>query len=72
MEAFNVAFGTKVIVTDENVRIPPSSISVSKGDEITIHKTDGMYCKAVDKDGNIVYIAAWTEVKPISHTTEYK
>jgi hypothetical protein len=26
MEAYNVKYGTKVIVTDENVKTPPSSI----------------------------------------------
>ena len=43
MEAHNVKYGTKVIVTDENVKIPTSSIPVNKGDEITIYRLDGMY-----------------------------
>jgi len=64
MEAHNVKYGTKVIVTDENVKTPTSSIPVNKGDEITIYKLDGMYCNAVDKYGNKIYIAGWTEVKP--------
>lgn len=64
MEAYNVKYGTKVIVTDENVKTPPSSIQVNKGDEITIHRLDGMYCNGIDKDGNRVYIAGWTEVEP--------
>jgi hypothetical protein len=64
MEAYNVKYGTKVIVTDENVRTPPSSITIKKGDEITIHTLDGMYCNGIDKDGNRIYIAAWTEVEP--------
>lgn len=63
MEAYNVKYGTKVIVTDNEVTIPPSSIPISKGDEITIHNLDGMYCNGVDKDGNKIYIAAWTEVE---------
>lgn len=64
MKAYSVRYGTKVIVTDENVKTPPSSIPVNKGDEITIHRLDGMYCKAVDKYGNRIYIAGWTEVEP--------
>ena len=63
MEAYNVKYGTKVIVTDKNVRTPPQSIPVSKGDEITIYNVDGMYCNGVDKDGNRIYIAVWTEVE---------
>ena len=64
MEAYKVKYGTKVIVIDENVKSPPSSISINKGDEITIHRLDGMYCDGIDKDGNRIYIAGWTEVEP--------
>ena len=64
MEAYNVKYGTKVTVTDENVKTPPSSIQINKGDEITIHRLDGMYCNGIDKDGNRIYIAGWTEVEP--------
>ena len=64
MEAHNVKYGTKVIVTDDEVKTPPSSIPINKGDEITIYSLDGMYCNGIDKDGNRIYIAAWTEVEP--------
>jgi hypothetical protein len=64
MKAYNVKYGTKVIVTDNEITTPPSSIPISKCDEITIHNLDGMYCNGVDKDGNKIYIAAWTEVEP--------
>ena len=64
MEAHNVKYGTKVIVTDKNVKTPPSSIQINKGDEITIHKLDGMYCNGVNKEGSRIYIAGWTEVEP--------
>jgi len=64
MEAYNVKYGTKVIVTDENVETPPSSILVNKGDEITIHRLDGMYINGTNKEGHRIYIAAWTEVEP--------
>jgi hypothetical protein len=63
MKAYNVKYGTKVIVTDEDVKIPPSSIPVNKGDEITIYKLDGMYCNGINKDGDRIYIAALTEVE---------
>ena len=63
MEAYNVKYGTKVIVTDEDVKTPPSSIPVNKGDEITIYKLDGMYCNGINKDGDRIYIAALTEVE---------
>ena len=62
MEAHNVKYGTKVIVTDDNVKTPPSSIPIKKGDTITIHNLDGMYCNGINKDGDSIYIAGWTEV----------
>ena len=64
MEAHNVKYGTKVIVTDNEVKTPPSSTPIIKGDEITIYRLDGMYCNGIDKDGNRIYIAGWTEVEP--------
>lgn len=64
MEAYNVNYGTEVIVIDDDVKTPPASITVKKGDKITIYSLDGMYCNGIDKDGNRIYIAGWTEVEP--------
>ena len=64
MEAYNVKYGTKVKIIDDEVKVPPSAIPVNKGDKITIHRLDGMYCNGIDKDGNRIYIAGWTEVEP--------
>ena len=64
MKAYNVKHGTKVIITDENIKTPPSSIPLNKGDKITIHRLDGMYCSGIDKNGNRICIYAWTDVEP--------
>ena len=64
MEAHNVKYGTKVMVIDENIKTPPTSIPINKGDKIIIHGLDGMYCNGIDKNGIRIYIAAWTEVEP--------
>lgn len=63
MKAYEVKYGTKVVVADENVRTAPISPAVANGDEITIYKLDGMYCNGLDKTGNRIYIAAWTNVE---------
>jgi hypothetical protein len=65
MEAYNVKYGTKVVITDDKVTTPPACAPLQKGDEITIHRLDGMYCNGIDKDGNVIYIAAWTKVEMI-------
>jgi len=64
MEAHKVKYGTKVIVTDNDIQIPPSSPQVNKGDEITILHLDGIYCNGRDKEGNRIYIGALTQVEP--------
>ena len=63
MEAHEVKYGTKVIITDDEVKTPPSSTPIYKGDKITIYRLDGMYCSGVDENGNRIYIAGWTEVE---------
>lgn len=65
MEAHNVKYGTRVKVIDAEVEIPPSSIPVKQGDEIKIFKLDGTYCNGLNADGDMVYIAGWTEVELI-------
>ena len=64
MQAHTVKYGTKVIVTDKKIKTPPSSLQIHTGDIVAIHKLDGMYCNGINKDGNKIYIAAWTEVEP--------
>jgi len=63
MEAHEVKYGTRVKVIDKNVNIPPASVPVKQGDIIKILGIDGMYCKGKDAKGDIVYIAAWTDVE---------
>lgn len=66
MEAYEIKRNTKVIVLSDEVRTPPSSLPISKGDVITILNMDGMYCNCLDKDNNRVYISALTEVEELS------
>ena len=65
MEAHKVKYGTRVRVTDGTIVTPPSSIEINTGDVITMLKPDGMYCKGENKDGDRVYISAWTDVEEI-------
>jgi hypothetical protein len=66
MEAYEIKRNTKVRVLSDEVRTPPSSLPISKGDVITILNMDGMYCNCLDKDNNRVYISALTEVEELS------
>tara|TARA_B110000208_G_scaffold119473_1_gene146078 strand:- start:61 stop:291 length:231 start_codon:yes stop_codon:yes gene_type:complete len=64
MKAYEVKYGTKVVITEEYVKTPPSSIPITKGDVVKILRLDGMYCNGTDKDGNRIYISAMTDVNP--------
>lgn len=64
MKAYEVKYGTKVVITSKDVETPPSSIPITKGDVVKILRLDGMYCNGTDKDGNRIYISAMTEVEP--------
>ena len=66
MKAHNVEYGTKVVVKDNDVVVPPGALPVYKGDEIVIGRLDGMYCNGKNSDGERIYIAAWTEVEPVT------
>tara|TARA_S200002703_G_scaffold2938_1_gene4390 strand:- start:222 stop:446 length:225 start_codon:yes stop_codon:yes gene_type:complete len=63
MEAYNIKYGTKVVVKNDDVVVPPGALPVYKGDEIVIGRLDGMYCNGKNSDGEIIYIAAWTDVE---------
>jgi len=63
MKAYKVESGTKVIVTDNNIKTPPGSLPIETGDEITIYRLDGMYCNGINNNGDRIYIAALTDVK---------
>lgn len=68
MEAHNVKYGTKVRIVDNDVHTPPATLSIDLDDVITILNLDGMYCNAINKDGERIYIAAWTNVEEIEET----
>jgi len=65
MEAYQVKHKTKVVVIDDNIIVAIGSPPINKGDEITIYRLDGHYCNGINKDGDKIYISAFTEVEPI-------
>ncbi len=40
-----------------------SRIRLSNGVELNFHHVDGMYSLCTDDDGNVIHLAAWTEVE---------
>lgn len=65
MKAYEVKRGSKVILL-EDAQAPVEESPLSKGDIITIYRLDGMYCNG-SKDGERVYVSAFTEVELITN-----
>ena len=63
MKAYEIKYGTMVVVEDENVIVPLGALPVNKGDEITIRRVDGMYCNGINADGERIYVALCTKVR---------
>jgi len=50
--------------------VPPNStIRIDEHWILEFHHIDGMYSYCKDKDGNVVHLAAWTEVEVIKEGT---
>jgi len=50
--------------------VPPNStIRIDEHWILDFHHVDGMYSYCTDKDGNVVHLAAWTEVEVIKEGT---
>ena len=62
MKLYNVPNNTLVrVVLPEGA--PPDARMVGEGEIVKFHHVDGMYSYCHDKDGNVVHLAAWTDVE---------
>ena len=53
----------KVIVED---KVPPGASQSTEGEELNFRSIDGMYSYCTKDDGEVVHLAAWTEVELIN------
>lgn len=65
MKLYEVPNNTEVRLLEEP-RIPPGAPPVSNGDTILFFHVDGMYSYCKNSNGDIVHIAAWTEVEIVT------
>ena len=64
MKLYDVPRGTKIRVLGD-IKVPPGSPEIMKGDIIQFGHIDGMYSFCHDQQGNIVHLAAWADVEII-------
>lgn len=70
MKAYEVKYGGKVTVVDEDVITPPASTEVKQGETLKLLSLDGAFRTAINNNGDKVYISALTEVKPVDENGE--
>ena len=62
MKLYNVPNNTMVrVVAHEGA--PLDARVVGQGEVVKFHHVDGMYSYCHDKDGNVIHLAAWTDVE---------
>ncbi len=59
---YDIPDNTKIRVIKSTIT-PPFGNPSEIGQELTFIHIDGMYSLCYDKDGNIIHLAAWTEVE---------
>ena len=55
----------KLYDVPRNSRIRLVGHTLSSDMELNFHHTDGMYSYCTDDDGNVMHLAAWTEIEMV-------
>ena len=69
MKLYDVPDKTWVRVIDKEVRVPPGAPEIKEGELIYLGNIDGMFSYCENKAGDIVHMAAWTEVEIVGIET---
>lgn len=63
MKLYELKRGDHFSITEVDVRVPPGEPSPPIDTIYKHEKIDGSYSRNYDTNGNVVYLAAWTEVE---------
>ena len=64
MELYNVPRNSRIKVV-RDVKVPPASPQASEGEELNFRSIDGMYSYCTRDNGEVVHLAAWTNVEVV-------
>jgi hypothetical protein len=64
MELYNVPRNSRIKVVGD-IKIPPASPMVEGGEILNFRSIDGMYSYCTRDNGEVVHLAAWTDVEII-------
>lgn len=65
MRLYECPRNVQVRVVEEG-QTPPDCSSIAEGEIINFHHTDGMYSYCTNQKGEVVHLAAWTEVEIVN------
>lgn len=71
MKLYDVPRNSKIVVMG-NIKTPPASIPIQKGDVLQFHHIDGMYSYCKNENGDVVHLLASAEVEIIDLDPDYK
>jgi hypothetical protein len=66
MKLYDVPRNSRIKVVSD-VKVPPGAPLIYPGDELNFRSIDGMYSYCTTDDGQVVHIAAWTEVEVLQN-----
>ena len=64
MELYKVPRNSRIKVKTED-KVPPGAPQITEGEELNFKNIDGMYSYCTRDNGEVVHLAAWTEVEVI-------
>ena len=59
---YDVPQNTRIKVVVEE-KVPPGAPQIKEGEELNFRSIDGMYSYCTRDNGDVVHLAAWTEVE---------
>jgi len=65
MELFNVPRNSRIRVVTKD-KVPLGAPVIEEGEELNFRSIDGMYSYCTRDNGEVVHLAAWTEVEVIN------
>lgn len=66
MKLYEVPAGAKIKLTEDGAGTPPASKPAKGGAIYKFFNVDGMYSYCEDENGEVVHLAAWTDVEIIT------
>jgi hypothetical protein len=67
MELYNVPRNSKIRVIDGKIQTPIASTPINEDEILEFSHVDGMYSYCKNNKGEIVHLAAWTEVEIVEN-----